>query len=297
MSDLVATSSSGTPWALFKEITKFRLSISVLFSSLAGYALGAEHPDLKILLLLALGGYCMVGASNVFNQIIEKDLDALMDRTRNRPLPAGLMGVTSALWLGIALTIIGLTVLYLINPKTAMFGAISIFMYVSLYTPLKTKTSLSVFVGAFPGAIPFMLGWVAATGSFGIESGTLFMIQFFWQFPHFWALAWMLDDDYKKGGFKMLPTGERDQSTAFQIIVYTFWTILASITPVFGFTGKLVISIPAAIAVGISGFYMMMPALQLFNSLEVSFAKKLMLRSVIYISLIQVIYVIDHLIR
>jgi heme o synthase len=220
LSDLVATSSSSSPWVLFKEITKFRLSVSVLFSSLAGYALGAEQWQLTTFLLLALGGYCMVGASNVFNQIIEKDLDALMDRTRRRPLPAGLMSLSQALWLGVILTLIGLTVLYMINPKTAMFGAISIFMYVSLYTPLKTKTSLSVFVGAFPGAIPFMLGWVAATGSFGIESGTLFMIQFFWQFPHFWAIGWFLYSDYQKAGFFMLPTGKRDKGTATQIVLY-----------------------------------------------------------------------------
>ena len=164
------------------------MSISVLFSSVAGYFLGAESIGLDVLALLVIGGYCMVGASNVFNQIIERDLDALMERTKSRPLPAGHMTVNQAMALGLILTLIGLVSLYWINPKTAMFGAISIFLYVSVYTPLKTKTPLSVFVGALPGAIPFMLGWVAATGSFGIEPGTLFMIQFFWQFPHFGPL-------------------------------------------------------------------------------------------------------------
>lgn len=143
----------------------------------------------------------MVGASNAYNQIIERNLDALMDRTKNRPLPAGRMTVGTAFTIATIFTILGLIVLYIINPKTAMFGAISIFLYVSIYTPLKTKTPLSVFVGAFPGAIPFMLGWVAATGKFSIEPGTLFMIQFFWQFPHFWAIGWWLFEDYKKGGF------------------------------------------------------------------------------------------------
>ena len=192
--------------------------------------------------MLMVGGYCMVGASNVFNQIIEKDLDANMDRTKNRPLPSGRMTKQTAFMLGIILTILGLIILYSVNPKTAMFGAISIFMYVSLYTPLKTMTPLSVFVGAFPGAIPFMLGWVAATGQFGIEAGTLFIIQFFWQFPHFWAIGWFLYDDYKKAGFFMLPTGKKDKKTALQIILYTIWMIIASVIPAFGFTGRLFLS-------------------------------------------------------
>ncbi|MFT6993512.1 MAG: protoheme IX farnesyltransferase, partial [Maribacter sp.] len=210
-------------FADFKEITKARLAVSVVFSSIAGYFLGAEQLSLSAILLLAFGGYCMVGASNAYNQVIERDLDALMSRTANRPIPAGRMSVNTAMAIAIVLTVLGVVSLYFLNAKTAMFGAISIFLYTSVYTPLKTKTPLAVFVGAFPGAIPFMLGWVAATNEFGIEPGTLFMIQFFWQFPHFWALGWMLDDDYKKGGFKMLPTGKKDTGTALQIIMYTIW--------------------------------------------------------------------------
>jgi len=182
------------------------LSLSVVFSSIAGYFLGAETINFTTLLLLAFGGYFMVGASNAYNQIIERDLDALMDRTKNRPIPAGRMTVNTAFIIATAFTILGIVTLYIINPKTAMYGAISIFLYTSVYTPLKTKTSLAVFVGALPGAIPFMLGWVAARNSFGIEPGTLFAIQFFWQFPHFWAIGWFLHEDYKKGGFHMLPT-------------------------------------------------------------------------------------------
>ena len=163
----------------------------MVFSSIAGYFLGAYQVDLVSLLLLMFGGYCMVGASNAYNQIIEKDLDALMKRTRNRPIPSGRMSVRTALIIAVTLTVLGVLALLALSPKTAMFGAISIFLYTSVYTPLKTKSPLSVFVGAFPGAIPFMLGWVAATDDFGIEPGTLFMIQFFWQFPHFWALGWI----------------------------------------------------------------------------------------------------------
>src|SRR5699024_4010986 len=169
----------------FKEITKMRLSVSVVFSSIAGYFIGAETIDFVPVLLLAIGGYLLVGSSNAFNYILERDRDALMDRTKNRPLPSGRMKVSTALGIGIVFTILGTGVLYVINPTTAVFGFISIALYVLAYTPLKTKTPLSVFVGAFPGAIPFMMGWIAATNNFGIEAGTLFMIQFFWHFPTF----------------------------------------------------------------------------------------------------------------
>ena len=172
-----------------KQLTKFGLSLSVVFSSIAGYLLAVDVVDFKILLLLSIGGYCMVGASNAFNQIIERVPDAVMKRTMDRPIPTGRISVNLAMLIAVTLTIAGLVILYSINEKTALFGAISIFLYTSAYTPLKPVTPLSVFVGAIPGAIPFMLGWVAATGQFGIEPGMLFMIQFFWQFPHFWAIG------------------------------------------------------------------------------------------------------------
>ncbi len=281
----------------FKEITKIRLAVSVVFSSLAGYLLGADVVDVKTLLLLAIGGYCMVGASNAYNQIIERDLDALMDRTKNRPVPSGRMSVNTAFAIASVLTILGLVILYIINPQTAMFGAISIFLYTSAYTPLKTKTPLSVFVGAIPGAIPFMLGWVAATDDFGIEPGTLFALQFFWQFPHFWAIGWFLYDDYKKGGFFMLPTGKKDKATAVQIIMYTVWTIIISVIPVFGFTGKLYLTPIAAIIVFLLGLGMLYYAILLFKKMTAKAARQLMLASVSYITLIQIVYVLDKFIR
>ncbi len=290
-------SSSVSVVADLKEITKMRLAVSVVFSSVAGYFLGAENIDLMTVIMLSIGGYCLVGASNAYNQIIEKDLDSLMDRTRNRPVPSGRMSVNTAFFIASTLTILGLIILYLINPRTAMFGAISIFLYVSVYTPLKTKTPLSVFVGAFPGAIPFMLGWVAATGNFGIEPGTLFMIQFFWQFPHFWALGWWLYKDYEKGGFFMLPTGKRDKGTAVQIVLYTVWTIIVSIIPVFGLTGKLYLTPLSAGFVLLIGFGMLYYAVKLYRDRDEKSAKKLMLASVSYITLLQIIYVLDKLIR
>jgi protoheme IX farnesyltransferase len=239
----------------------------------------------------------MVGASNAFNQILEKDLDALMDRTKNRPLPSGRMSVRSAFLVACILTVLGLLVLYTINTRTAFFGGISVFLYVFLYTPLKTKTPLAVFVGAFPGAIPFMLGWVAYSNHFGIEPGVLFMIQFFWQFPHFWSIGWMLDEDYKRAGFKMLPTGKADNATAFQIIFYTLWMIVVSVLPATSYTGSFDLSISAAIIVVFLGLIMLFFALELMVQKTTLAAKKLMFSSVGYITLIQIIYVIDKIIK
>lgn len=297
MSNTRVHSSGASILTDFKEITKMRLAISVVFSSVAGYFLGADNIDFVVVTLLAIGGYLMVGASNAYNQIIERNLDALMERTKNRPLPAGRMSVPVAFTIASVFTVLGLVVLYVINPKTAMFGAISIFLYVSIYTPLKTKTPLSVFVGAFPGAIPFMLGWVAATGRFSIEPGTLFMIQFFWQFPHFWAIGWWLFDDYKKGGFFMLPTGKRDRGTAVQIILYTCWTILVSLIPVFGVTGKLFLTPVSGGIIFLLGLGMLYYAIRLFRVKTAEAAKKLMFASVSYITLLQIVYVLDKFIR
>ena len=284
----------------FKEITKAGLAISVVFSSIAGYLLGVlDFHDLKLttLLMLAVGGYCMVGASNAFNQVIEKDLDALMDRTKNRPVASGRMSPNHALFIASLLTIVGLILLYLINPKSAMFGAISIFLYTSIYTPLKQYSSLSVFVGAFPGAIPFMLGWVAATDDFGIEAGTLFLIQFFWQFPHFWAIGWFLFDDYKKAGFFMLPTGKKDTSTALQTILYSVWLLIASLLPSLGYTGRLYISPIAAVLVFFLGVWMIFYAVKLYQQRTSKAARTLMLVSVSYISLLQLVYIFDKFLR
>ncbi|MCV6630301.1 MAG: heme o synthase [Flavobacteriaceae bacterium] len=290
------TSSNKASWmsvADFKEITKVKLAVSVVFSSVAGYFLGADQIQFTTILLLIIGGYMMVGASNAFNQVLEKDLDALMVRTKNRPIPTGRISVKQALWVAFSFSFLGILILYAVNPKTAMFGAISIVLYTSAYTPLKTISPLAVFVGAFPGAIPFMLGWVAATNQFGIEPGTLFMLQFFWQFPHFWAIGWLLDEDYKKAGFKMLPTGKKDKTTALQIIMYTIWMMIVSVIPAFGITGKLHLSIYGAVVVFVLGLSMLYYAIKLYQTKDDKTARGLMLSSVLYISMVQVVYVID----
>jgi len=256
-----------------------------------------QQIDFMKLMMLAVGGYCMVGASNAFNQIIEKDLDAKMDRTKNRPISSGRMSKNTAFVLASALTVVGLIILYIVSPKTAMFGAISIFLYTSVYTPLKPLTPLAVFVGAFPGAIPFMLGWVAHTDQFGIEAGTLFLIQFFWQFPHFWALGWFLFNDYQKGGFYLLPTRKKDKKTALQVILYCVWLIIASLLPATGYTGRLYLSPVAAVLVLATGLWMLYGGVQLYRKQTDKSAKTLMLISVTYITLIQIIFILDKFLR
>ena len=278
---------------VFLTLTKARLSFSVVFSTIAGYILAADNVKILDILLLLFGGYCIVGASNSFNQIIEKEKDALMDRTKSRPLPTKQISKSNAFWISVILTLIGLFVLYTINYKTAFFAAVSVFIYTCIYTPLKPITPLSVFVGAIPGAIPFMLGWVAATNQFGIEPGTLFMIQFFWQFPHFWALGWMLDDDYKKAGFNMLPTGKRDKKTAFQIILYVLWMIIISVFPYTGLTGNLSLGLYGAIIGLILGLIMLFFAFNLYNRMDINSARKLFFYTVLYLTSIQLVYIFD----
>ena len=276
-----------------RQLLKVGLSLSVVFSSIAGYLLDVDIVNFWTLVLLAIGGFFMVGASNAFNQIIEKDTDALMQRTKNRPLPTGRMSVSFALIIAIILTIFGLAILYSINPKTALFGAISIFLYTCAYTPLKSVTPLTVFVGAIPGAIPFMLGWVAATGNFGIEAGFLFMIQFFWQFPHFWAIGWLQFDEYKKAGFSMLPMNKKDKAAVRQIILYTIVMILVSIAPVLKVTGEFYIYPATAVIVAILGGIMLYYGVQLYKTQQNVDARKLMLASVLYITVVQIVYVVD----
>ena len=277
----------------FKQLAKVGLSLSVVFSSVAGYLLAVDIINYQTLFLLSLGGFLMVAASNAFNQVIEKDTDSLMKRTMNRPLPTGRMSKTTALIFAITSTIVGLGILYGINPKSALFGAISIFLYTCAYTPLKPVSPLAVFVGAIPGAIPFMLGWVAATNQFGIEAGFLFMIQFFWQFPHFWSIGWLQFEEYKKAGFIMLPMDKKDQSATKQIIFYTIIMILVSIAPVLKMTGAFYIHPITAIIIALLGLFMLYYGILLHKKQTNIEARKLMLSSVLYITVIQIIYVID----
>ena len=284
--------------SLFSEILiliKHRLSFSVVLSSIASYLLAFEIFSLSTFILLIIGGFLVVGSSNGFNQIIERERDSLMSRTLNRPLPSGNMTTYQAIIICSILGLVGLFMLYTINFRTAFFGFVSMIIYLAVYTPLKPITPLSVFFGAIPGAIPFMLGWVAVTNKFSIETGILFMIQFFWQFPHFWAIGWVSHDDYKRAGFKMLPTGKRDNGTAFQIVFYTIWMILVSILPYFSFTGTFSIGVPSLILILVAGIFMLTQALRLMKYKDNQNAIRLMYTSIFYLSFIQIIFVLDKL--
>jgi protoheme IX farnesyltransferase len=285
--------------SLIKEVIrlgKLRLSTSVVFSSVAGYLLGYQVFNWVHFFLLIIGGITVVAASNALNQMYEKDRDALMNRTKNRPLPLGTMSMRQAWITSIILLAIGLSALYVINPMTSYFGALSVVLYAIVYTPLKARTPMAVFVGAFPGAIPYMLGWVAARNDFDIETGTLFAQQFFWQFPHFWAIAWFSYDDYARAGYYLLPSRRKDRSSQLFIIVYTLWMIAVGILPAFGITGELTLSIPGAVAVFALGLWVLEKGRRLLQDSDDKTARKLMFSSIVYLTGMQIIYIIDRFI-
>ena len=280
---------------IIKELTKFRLTLSVVFSSFISYFLGASEINYIELFYLIAGGILIVGSSNIFNQVIERDLDKLMKRTQNRPLPKEEITPRTALFLAILSAVIGLLFMYLINLTVAILAATSIFLYTAIYTPMKLVSPLSVFVGAIPGAFPFMIGWVAATNDIGIEALTLFLMQFFWQFPHFWSIGWSQNSDYEKAGFKMLPTGKKDKSTSAQILFYSIWAVLISIVPFFGITGELKLSVIGVIVVTALGGLLIYKSYVLFLDGKNDNAKKLMLTSVIYLTFIQLTFLFDKI--
>ena len=287
--------STNISLSIIKELTKFRLTLSVVFSSFISYFLGVSEVNFIQLFYLIAGGILIVSSSNIFNQIIERDLDKLMKRTQNRPLPKKEITPKLALFLAILSALIGLIFMYLINLKVAILAAVSIFLYTAIYTPMKLISPLSVFVGAIPGAFPFMIGWVAATNDIGIEALTLFLMQFFWQFPHFWSIGWSQNSDYEKAGFKMLPTGRKDKSTSAQILFYSIWAVLVSIIPFFGITGELKLSIVGVLAVFALGALLIYKSYILFLDGKNQNAKKLMLTSVIYLTFIQLTFLFDKI--
>ena len=278
---------------IINELTKFRLTLSVVFSSFISYLLGSESINFIDLTYLLTGGILIVSSSNIFNQIIERDLDKLMNRTKNRPLPKNKIKINTALLLAITTGVLGIILMYLINIKVAILAAASIFMYTAIYTPMKLVSPLAVFVGAIPGAFPFMIGWVAATNQIGIEAITLFLMQFFWQFPHFWSIGWSQSDEYKKAGFKMLPTGKKDKSTSAQILFYSIWAVIISIVPFFGITGNLRLSLFGLIFVIILGVFLVYKSYLLFIDGNNENAKRLMLTSIVYLTLVQLIFLLD----
>ena len=275
------------------QLSKIRLTISVVFSAIAGYFIAGGALYSFDLIALLLGGGLVVAASNGLNQVLEKDLDKLMRRTKNRPLPKKRMSVNQAVFLSVFFAFIGVVLLFAINIYCGAFGLLSVLFYVLAYTPLKRVSSISVFVGAFPGAIPFMLGWVSVSNRFSIESVILFAIQFIWQFPHFWAIAWVSNEDYLRAGFKMLP-GQKDKATAFKALIYILFDTTFCLT-FFSFTGDLKLSLLAALLAAILGLWFLTKSLILFRTLNDKDAKKLMYSSIIYLPMLQLIYIIDKL--
>lgn len=286
----------------YTELLKPRLSFLVAFSAAFGYLLAFEGTiNWATFISLATGGFLVSGASIIINQILEKDLDRMMGRTQNRPIPSGRVTVNEAIFYTIITGVGGLFLLLsYTNVLTTALAFVSMLLYGFVYTPLKRIGSVAVFVGAIPGALPPMLGWVAATGSISYEAIIIFAFQFIWQFPHFWAIAWVLDDDYKKAGFKLLPSkGGRDVSTAFQIAVYTMFLIPMGLLPTqVGITGLI-----AGVIATLCGILFLVPALQLLKKCSSKgdtesakqLAKRIMFGSFIYLPIVQIAFLIDKI--
>ncbi|WP_317128997.1 heme o synthase [Mangrovivirga cuniculi] len=264
----------------------------VAFSSAFGYVLAINGAvDWFILSMLSIGGFLVSGASVIFNQIIEKDLDAMMNRTKTRPLPLGIISSYEALIYGLIVGIAGLVMLYIYtNPLTVLLSFISMLLYSFVYTPLKRVGPIAVFVGAIPGALPPLIGWVAFSGDITFEALVIFGIQFIWQFPHFWAIAWVADDDYKRAGFKLLPNGGRkDFNSAVQIMTYTLFLLPLSLLPAkFGITG-----IDSAIVAIVCGVLFLAQTFKLMIDTSRKSALKIMFGSFIYLPVVQIAFMLD----
>lgn len=275
----------------YVSFTKFRLSFLVVISALSGYLFN-HGSDLYQIFLLMVGGMLVTAASNGSNQIWERDLDILMKRTSKRPLPTNQMSLKEAYTIVVLCLLLGLFMLAMLNMASLLLGLLAYVLYVFVYTPMKRKSSWAVFIGAFPGAIPPMLGAVAATGEFGFVPGILFFVQFTWQFPHFWAIAWVVDEDYRAGGFSLLPSKHgKSKNSAFQIAAYSLLLIPFSLMPWWlGWTG-----ITTLFVVSTMGLWFFLLSYKLFLSCDDKDAKKLMFASFVYLPIIQFVYVFDKI--
>lgn len=285
----------------FKNLVKLRLTLLVVFSASVTFLIGQkiqiergniDYINWKNWLILIVGGFLVTGAANCFNEIIEKDLDKLMTRTKDRPMPVGRMTTGQGLVLGLVMGIIGTRLLLILNLETGIISVFSILLYAFAYTPLKRKSPIAVFVGAIPGALPPLIGYLAALGNTTAFEAVdyqiaiiLFAIQFVWQFPHFWAIAWVLDDDYKKAGFRLLPTTKRDKVSAGFTLASTLLLIPVSLLPtIYGFGGNIIAVVSLVI-----GIWFAWLAIKLFMKLDIDSARKLMFASFIYLPVVQLV--------
>lgn len=275
-------------------LLKCRLSFLVAFSGAIGYMLASSTSlDWNRFLFFVAGGFLATGSANIINQIIEKDFDKLMKRTMNRPLPTGVLNNTEAMFFSLLSGATGLFFLFaFVNEFSAILTLVSMLLYAFVYTPLKRKGPIAVFVGAFPGALPPLIGWVAMQGKITHEAIIIFMIQFIWQFPHFWAIAWVADEDYKRAGFKLLPsTGGKDLNTAFTIMIYTLLLIPLGLLPTFvGITG-----LNSGIVATLFGVLFLMQTFQLMKKCSRKAALQMMFGSFVYLPVVQIAYVMDKL--
>ena len=275
------------------ELTKFRLSALVSFSAIFGYILAADKIDMISIIVLALSGYMVTGSSVINNQILEIEYDNKMDRTKNRPLPTNKISSTNALIVSLVLMTSGLLMMALyLNYLTALISFLSLLIYTFIYTPLKRVGPIAVFVGAIPGALPPLIGWVAFSNIISLEALIIFSIQFIWQFPHFWAIAWLCDEDYKKVGFKLLPNrGKKNLNTALNIMTYTLFLIPLGLLPtIFGITGI----ISGTIAV-ICAILFLIQTFKLIKDYSRESALKIMFGSFIYLPIVQISYILDKI--
>ncbi|MBO6659243.1 MAG: protoheme IX farnesyltransferase [Roseivirga sp.] len=276
----------------FVELMKMRLSLLVAFSSAFGYTLAmGGRVDWLQLAALFVGGWLISGASCTVNQVLEKDYDKLMKRTQTRPLPTERLNNSESLWFALFTAIAGISLLWAsTNLLTVGLSVLSMILYSFVYTPLKRVGPIAVFVGAFPGALPPLLGWTAATGTISHEALIIFGIQFVWQFPHFWAIAWVADEDYKKAGFKLLPVkGEKDMKTAFQIMTYTLFLIPLGLLPTyFGLTG-----INSAVIATVCGVLFLASTIKLMKDQSRKSALRIMFGSFLYLPIVQIAYLLD----
>ncbi|MBW3468936.1 heme o synthase [Arthrospiribacter ruber] len=279
----------------YLELIKLRLSALVTFSAVFGFILGDSGTLFSWGAFFALmtGGFLITGASGAANEILEKEYDKLMKRTEKRPLPMKQISVQEAYWFTFITAFLGISILWLFtNPLTTLLGVVSMVLYVFVYTPLKRVGPIAVFVGAIPGAMPPLLGWTAATGQISVEALIIFGIQFIWQFPHFWAIAWVSDEDYKRAGFKLLPSGgKKDLNTAIQIMIYTLFLIPLGLLPMyFGLTG-----INSAVVVTICGVLFLAQTFSLMRDCSRKSALKIMFGSFLYLPIVQIAFLLDKI--
>lgn len=277
----------------YAQLTKMRLASLVVFSAAMTFLLGSgDSIDWVKFAWLLTGGVLITGSSNAFNQIMERELDKLMERTSNRPLPDYRMSLTEAYAVALVSGLGGSFILYyFVNFYSGILGTIALFSYVFAYTPLKRITPFAVFVGAIPGAIPTALGYIAATNTLSFEAFILFALQFFWQFPHFWAIAWVVNDDYLKAGFELLPTRKRDKGSAMQTVVYTLALLPVSIMP---WLVKLS-GVYSMVVLVIMALWFLYKALVLYNECSIEAARKLMFASFVYLPIVLIALVLDKI--